>query len=293
MLIVPNRNVGIFVSENTDGGKSLIERLPYLIGMYLQGQNQAAGVTRAPAGTHQDVSGTYLTLRRPYHRTERAFFDLVTASVEETANGDLLVSGLTPDIDRYVPQSDGTFHEAAGPYRIAFRQDSGRLLLLDPTGSEPLERRGFFAGTLWLMVILVLLHIAALAGSIQAVSDLRARRRRARAVAGTELWGIAQRLWDAAPLLWLSGLGLAWIAMMPWLGDLDALVTQYPGVLFPAACWLFLLAAIVTVCGLLFLAATRPRWPRRRWFLTSISALIFVAAAATFLQWGLLGFSGW
>jgi CubicO group peptidase (beta-lactamase class C family) len=289
MLIVPNMNLGIFVSENTDGGKSLIERLPYLIGMYLQGQSQAAGVPRVPAGTHQDVSGTYLTLRRPYHRTERAFFDLVTASVEETANGDLLVSGLTPDIDRYVPQSDGTFHEVAGPYRIAFRQDSGRLLLLDPTGSEPLERRGFFAGTLWLIVILALLHIAALAGSIRALSDLRARRR----VAGAELSGIAQRLWDAAPLLWLSGLGVAWIAMTPWLGDLDALVTKYPGVLFPAACWLFLLAAIVTVCGLLFLAATRPRWPRRRWFFTIISALIFVAAAATFLQWGLLGFSGW
>ncbi|HXP27551.1 MAG TPA: hypothetical protein VN891_17305, partial [Steroidobacteraceae bacterium] len=188
---------------------------------------------------------------------------------------------------------DGTFHEVAGPYRIAFRQDSGRLLLLDPTGSEPLERRGFFAGTLWLLAILVLVHLAALAGSIQAVSDLRARHRRARAVAGTELWGIAQRLWGVAPLLWLSGLVVAWIAMTPWLGDLDALVTQYPGVLFPAACWLFLLAAIVTVCGLLFLAATRPRWPRRRWFLASISALIFVAAAATFLQWGLLGFSGW
>ena len=293
MLIVPNMNLGIFVSENTDGGKSLIERLPYQIGMYLQGQNQAAGVPRVPTGTHQDVSGTYLTLRRPYHRTERAFFDLVTASVEETANGDLLVSGLTADIDRYVPQSDGTFHEVAGPYRIAFRQDSGRLLLLDPTGSEPLERRGFFAGTLWLLAILVLVHLAALAGSIQAVSDLRARHHRARAVAGTELWGIAQRLWDVAPLLWLSGLVVAWIAMTPWLGDLDALVTQYPGVLFPAACWLFLLAAIVTVCGLLFLAATRPRWPRRRWFLTSISALIFIAAAATFLQWGLLGFSGW
>ena len=282
MLIVPTMNLGIFVGENTEGGLSLIERLPYLIGMYLQGQNLPAIVPRVPSRPHPDVTGSYLTLRRPYHRTERAFLDLATASVEEAANGDLLVSGLTPDIDRYAPQSDGTFHELAGPYRIAFRQDSGRLLLLDPTGSEPLEREGFFAGTQWLIVILVLVHIAALAGSIQAVSDLRARDR-----------GTAAALWDVAPLLWLSALVVAWIAVRPWLGNLDALVTQYPGALLPAACWLFFLAAVVTVCGLLFLVATRPRWPRHRWFVTIISALIFVAAAATFPHWGLLGFSGW
>ncbi len=282
MLIVPTMNLGIFVGENTDSGLSLIERLPYLIGTYLLGQNLPAIVSRVPTRSHADVTGTYLTLRRPYHRTERAFLNLATASVQETANGDLLVSGLTPDIDRYAPQSDGTFHEVAGPNRIAFRQDSGRLLLLDPTGSEPLEREGFFAGTQWLMVILMLVHIAALAGSFQAVSDLRARDR-----------GAAAALWDVAPLLWLSGLVAAWIAIMPWLGNLDALVTQYPGVLLPAACWLFFLATVVTVCGLLILAAARPRWPMRRWFLTIISGLIFVAAAATFFHWGLLGFSGW
>jgi hypothetical protein len=154
--------------------------------------------------------------------------------------------------------------------------------LLDPTGSEPLEREGFFAGPPWLFAILVLVHIAALAGSIRAVNDLRARDRPAGAA-----------LWNSAPLLWLSGLVIAWIAIAPWLGDLDALVTTYPGVLLPAACWLFFLAAAATVCGILFLAATRPRWPLRRWFLTLISALIFVVAAATFLHWGLLGFSGW
>jgi hypothetical protein len=155
-------------------------------------------------------------------------------------------------------------------------------LLLDPTGANPLERQGFFAGTPWLLAILVLVHIAALAGSILAVSDLRARER----VAGAALW-------DVAPLLWLSGLVVAWIAITPWLGDVDALVTKYPGVLLPAACWLFFLAAVVTVCVSLFLAATRPRWPWRRWCLTILSALIFLACGATLLHRGLLGFSGW
>jgi len=282
MMIVPTMNLGIFVGENTEGGLSLIERLPYMIGMYLQGQNQPADMPRAPTNAHQDVSGTYLTLRRPYHRTERAFLDLAMTSVEKTANGDLLVSGLTSELDRYALQPDGTFHEITGPNRIAFRQDSGRLLLLDPTGANPLERVGYFASTQWLLAILVLVHIAALAGSIQAVRDLRARDR----VAGAALW-------DVAPLLWLSGLVVAWIAITPWLGDIDALVTKYPGVLLPAACWLFFLAAVVTVGVSIILAVTRPHWPRRRWFLTGLSALVFVASAATFFHWGLLGFTGW
>lgn len=283
MLIVPSMNLGIFVTENTDSGRSLVEPLNYMIGMYLLGQNQLADVPRVPLGAHVDVSGNYLTLRRPYQRTERAFLNLSMASVEEAANGDLLVSGLTPDTARYTPQSDGTFHEVAGPYRIAFREDSGHLLLLDPTGSNPLERVGFFAGTQWLLAILVLLHITALAGSIQAVSHLRGARGR---VAGASLW-------DAAPLLWLSGLGLAWIAITPWLHDLGVLATTYPGVLFPTACWLFLVASVVTVGASVALAVTRPDWPLRRWFLTLLSALIFVAGAATFFHWGLLGFTGW
>src|ERR1035441_6233109 len=101
MLIVPSMNLGIFVTENTDSGRSLVERLTYMIGMYLLGQNQLADVPRVPLGIHLDVSGNYLTLRRPYQRTERAFLDLSMASVEEAANGDLLVSGLTPDMARY------------------------------------------------------------------------------------------------------------------------------------------------------------------------------------------------
>jgi hypothetical protein len=83
-------------------------------------------------------------LRRPYYRTERAFLNLANTSVQETAGGDLLISGLTSDTVRYTPQDGGTYRELDGPNHIAFRREQGRLLLLDPTGAEPLERIGFF-----------------------------------------------------------------------------------------------------------------------------------------------------
>jgi hypothetical protein len=290
MLIVPNLDLGIFVSENTDGGLRLIEQLPYLIGMYLQGQPQRPDVLSATRNdTHIDVAGTYRGLRRPYYRTERAFFDLATTTVEKTADGDLLISGLTPSFEmdapqviRYTPADGGTYRELGGPNRIAFRQEQGRLLLLDPTGSEPLERIGFFAGPQWLLIIVVLTHLAAVWGTIQGVRDLRPRDRLPRVA-----------LWSIVPSLWLGALVLAWISVATWLSDTDGLLTAYPGTLFPTACWLFSLAAIATVGSALFIGATRPPWRTRRWLFTALATLVFVACAATFRYWGLLGFSGW
>jgi hypothetical protein len=283
MLIVPKMDLGIFVGVNTDGGLRLIEQLPYLVGLYLRGQKQRPEIHAAPPnGTGVDVEGTYRALRRSYYRTERAFLDLGTTSVQETADGDLLVSGLTPDTVRYTPEDGGTFREVGGPNRIAFRQEHGHLLLLDPTGSNPLERIGFFAGARWLLIIFVLTHLTAVWGTVRAMCDLHARDRLP--------WGAA---WGIVPCVWLASLVVAWIGVAPWLGDTDALLTKYPGTLFPVACWMFLLAAIVTIGNALLIGSIRPPWRARRWLFTILATLVFVACAATFRYWGLLGFSGW
>jgi hypothetical protein len=69
---------------------------------------------------------------------------------------------------------------------------------------------------------------------------------------------------------------------------------QYPGRLFPIACWIFAAAALVTVIltGTLLLRRP-PDWSWRRWTGVATSAVIFIACAVTFRYWGLLGFSGW
>jgi CubicO group peptidase (beta-lactamase class C family) len=283
MLIVPTMDLGIFVGVNTDSGLRLVEQLPGLVGTYLQGEAQRSEVLPMHSmGGSPHVEGTYRSLRRAYYRTERAFLDLATTSVQKTPNGDLLISGLTPDTVRYTPEGDGTYREVAGLNRIAFRQDEGKLLLLDPTGANPLEKIGFFAGTQWLLIILVLTHLTAGCSTVQAVRDLRARDR----LAGVAVWSIV-------PLLWFAALVVAWIGVAPWLGDRDALLTRYPGTLFPVACWMFFLAAIVTVGVVPFVGWKKPPWRARRWLLTTLATLVFVSCAATFRCWGLLGFSGW
>src|SRR5262249_15932126 len=119
-------------------------------------------------------AGTYRPLRRAYFRTERALLNLLAPSVEATANGDLLVSGLSEAVTRYRPVGHDTYQELTGLGRLTFRQSGHRLVLLDPTGSNPLERIGFWEGPTWILLIFALTHLVALWGSVRLVRYGRA-----------------------------------------------------------------------------------------------------------------------
>jgi hypothetical protein len=94
--------------------------------------------------------------------------------------------------------------------------------------------------------------------------------------------------------LWLIAFVLAWIAIVPWLLDIDALLMQYPGRVFPVACWLFAAATLTTAILTGAVLIARPRtWSWRRWASVAASYAIFGACAVTLRYWGLLGFSGW
>jgi CubicO group peptidase (beta-lactamase class C family) len=287
MIIVPDIGVGLFVGVNTSSGLRLVEQLPYLVGLHLLGQN-APQMAVSNAGLRTDsgsaaLAGTYRPLRRAYFRTERAFLNLLTPSVEATANGDLLVSGLSEDVVRYRPLGHDVYQDITGLGRIAFRQSGRRLMLLDPTGSNPLERISFWAGPTWLLLILALSHLVTIWGSLQ---FLRGGR--------TVLRSALEAGWGILSLTWLVAFVLLWLAVMPWLSDTEVLVMQYPGRLLPLACWLFLVAALGTAALAAAIMVVRPRdWPVRRWVGLCTGLLILGVCAVTFRYWGLLGFAGW
>src|SRR6202022_780733 len=93
--------------------------------------------------------------------------NLLTPTVEATANGDLLVSGLSENVMRYPPLGRGVYQELTGLGRISFRQSGHRLLLLAPTGSNPLERISFWEGPAWLLLIVTFPPLVAVWGSIR------------------------------------------------------------------------------------------------------------------------------
>lgn len=287
MIIVPNLGVGLFVAVNTPSGLRLVEQLPYLVGLHLLGENApqtAVSIAGAPINSASTkFAGTYRPLRRAYSRTERALLNLFAPSVEAAANGELLVSGLSEDVVRYRPLGHDTYQEVTGLGRIAFRQSRHRVVLLDPTGSNPVEQIQFLEGPTWFLLIFALTHVVALWGSIRLVRYGRAALQ-SRLMAA---WGMLSLTWSLAFLM-------TWLAIVPWLSDTEALVMQYPGKLLPVACWLFLLAAIGTAAFAVAIIAVRPRdWPVRRWIGLCAGVLIFTSCALTFRYWGLLGFSGW
>jgi CubicO group peptidase (beta-lactamase class C family) len=66
MLIVPALDLGIFVAANTDGEARLVEQLPYLLGMYLEGRQQRPEILSTPGiGINIDVGGAYRCLASP------------------------------------------------------------------------------------------------------------------------------------------------------------------------------------------------------------------------------------
>jgi CubicO group peptidase (beta-lactamase class C family) len=307
MIIAPDLGLGIFVATNTESGKDLVQRLPSLIGLYLLGDNPPPAADPVPAanpGTeavpdtagqaigdqavdghamNQEVAGNYRPLRRAYFRSERAFLNLKTVNVEPADNGDVVVSGLSDDPSRFAPLQGGVYQALGSAARIQFRRVEGDWLLLNPDGVEPLQRIGFFAGSTWLLLIILLAQAAAVGGSIQLLRDIRNRHSPG-----------AGAVWYIGSALWLSAFVLAWIAIVPWLLDIDALVLHYPGSVFPVACWLFAAAALTTAGLTAALVAVRPRnWSWRRWAGVAASYVIFGACAVTLHNWGLLGFSGW
>jgi len=287
MIIVPDVGLGLFIAVNTPSGLRLVERFPDLVGLHLLGQN-APTTAVSDAGSRGSsesaaFAGTYRPIRRAYFRTERALLNLLAPSVEATVNGDLLVSGLSNDVMRYRPLGRNVYQELTGSGRIEFHQSGRRLMLLDPTGSNPLERISFWEGPTWFLLIFALTHLVAVWGSIRFVRHGRA----ALASKITSGWGILS-------LTWLAALVLTWLAIAPWLSDTDELVMQYPGKLFPLACWLFLICASATLILIMAIFVVRPRgWPVLRWIGVCAGLLTFACCVVTFHYWGLLGFWGW
>jgi CubicO group peptidase (beta-lactamase class C family) len=288
MIIAPDLGLGIFVATNTESGKDFVLSLPTLIGLHLLGDDPPPAASPASTASQAttaspEIQGHYRPLRRAYFRTERAFLNLKEVNVEWAGNGEIIVSGLSDDPTRYAPVQDGLYQELGSNNRIEFRHWNGDWLLLNPDGVEPLQRIGFFAGSTWLLVIVLLAQVAAVGGSLQFLRQFRAR--------GVPKSGAA---WDVSAIIWLLAFVLTWISIAPWLLDIEALVIEYPGRWFPMACWLFAAAALTTAVLFVALLAARPQtWSWVRWAGVATSYFIFIACAATLRYWGVLGFSGW
>jgi len=284
MEIYPDEGVAIFISVNTPTGKPLLKALPSALLDAFFGAAPAAPPRLADAAAEAaKVAGTYRTLGLPSYRSERPLLRFLTAfEVTALADGDILVNGL----NCYRPIGDGVFIANDSAERIAFHQRDGRMRFFDAESILPADRIGYFEQNRWLQLIFAVAALAAAGSVAAAVGRLISGDRRGRA---------ASLVLDGLAVIWLAAGALLIVAVRPWLEDPNSAIFTYPGVLYPAACWSLLVAALATpAAAALAFGPLRPvDWSRWLWLRSAGTLLVFAALGLTLLDWGLLGYRDW
>jgi CubicO group peptidase (beta-lactamase class C family) len=292
MIVCPDLGIGVFLAFNTPSGFSLHFHLPgRIVGHFLGGELAKPVYGPDAPAEAAALAGTYLGLRRPFHRTERGLMALgARRRLRATPEGDLLAPGFFGEPEqRLLPLGGGRYRTEDGLVEFAVREVNGRLRAFDSLGVMPADRPAFLDGPDALLAAGALGQLAALVGALAFLRGLVSRRAAALPGRGASL------ALDGAAFVWMGASVPFWLAMLRGLRNPSAVAYDYPGALLPAACNGFLVAALVTGAALAAVAFfLRPTgWSRLRWTRHGAAVVCFAACALAFGYWGLLGFSGW
>jgi CubicO group peptidase (beta-lactamase class C family) len=291
LVTVPDLNLGVFVTTNTDTGPELVTQLPQAI----VGRFYVAPPISPRPGVPSLVderavyTGTYLDDRRPYHGLEKFVFTLISqARIAVTRDGRLLTPG-GGGAQAWVPNGPaGHFQRVDGPETTAFDIQNGKAVRwYTPSGVTAFDRIGplYQAPVLGLMAALTALaSIATLVGL--AVRDTRESRQ-------TPSQARASLVQTTISLLWL----VAMASFAVWAAggsDVGKIMYGWPGpwVLMASAC--ALVAALLTVLALVLTPVVwrggrrLESWTIGRKLRFTLTTLIFAAFSLQLLVWGAL-----
>ncbi|HEX4198198.1 MAG TPA: serine hydrolase domain-containing protein [Caulobacteraceae bacterium] len=291
MVTVPDLNLGVFVTTNTNTGVGLVTLLPQeIVGRFYA---PPPAFPRAGVPSLFDdravYAGTYLDDRRPYHGLGKFVFTLIgQAQIAVTRDGRLLTPSAGGE-QAWIPDgAAGQFQRVDGPGRTAFEIKNGKAVRWYPaSGVTALDRVGplYQAPVLGLMAALALLaSLATLIGL--AVRDTRESRQ-------TPTQARASLVQTTISLLWLVAMACfaAWAAGA---GDVGRIMYGWPGplVLIASAC--ALVAALLTLLVLVMTPVVwrggrrLDSWTIGRKLRFTLTTLIFAAFSLQLLLWGAL-----
>jgi len=292
MVMVPELDLGIFVSANTATGRPLVMRLPELIvGRYFAenwGQG-AQGDEFVPERALADFAGTYMSLRRPYTTVEAPFLAAsALTSVAEGEDGFLIVEMPGAEPRRFFPIAPLTFRETGAAAMLAFREnEAGEVThLIDPLGIAWAERIGAFAHPATLGVAL---NLAVLASIGAAVGGWLRRRRE---IVQSSWEARAGKLMPVLAGLWLLFIGLLTAASLQLAKAGSAAIFSFPSGLLVTA---LALGLLLTLLGLAAAVSLWPVWRRGSWPLWrrvrhTAFVLVSLFALLMLVKWNLIGF---
>jgi hypothetical protein len=293
MVVVPDLNLGIFVSTNTDTGRPLVSRLPDRV----VGHFYAAPEPFPRPGSPELVqragafAGYYLTTRRAYSGLE-GFVDQLNggATVDVTHDGRLVTSD-GGGVKTWTPEGpidDARFIATQGDERLAFDvADSGAHAFHVASGTQVFERARMWRQPL----TLTLLTALAAAAALTTLAGVVVRNRRE--FRENQIQSRASLVQTIQAVLWLSTLALfgLWTSKS---GDAAQLMYRWPGALIIIASACALVAAALTIATLIAIPAIWrggrrvDSWtPLRKAFFT-VTVLIYVAFSVDLALWGAL-----
>lgn len=294
MVVIPNLNLGVFISTNTETGDRLSQRLPRLVIQQFYLPPEPLPRKGSPALTENRglYEGYYVGTRRAYRGLE-GFVGLLRGGVEVnvTSDGVLVTQRMGGDSRTWVPEGEATggqFISTKGDERMVFdvREGSAKRLF-SASGSQTFERAGFWKHPNTLMVLAVLTALAA-ATTIAGVF-LRNRRE----FRETNVQRQASLIQTSQGALWLAAIGLfsIWAAGT---GDVAKVIYGWPGPWLVIASACVLLAAALTLASLILLPAIWrggrrvDSWTPLRKAAFSYTTLLYAAFAVTLGFWGAL-----
>lgn len=291
MVVVPDLNLGVFISTNTETGEALAQRLPERLVQQFYAPPRPFPRAGSPdlVRARDAFEGRYVSSRRAYGGLEQAV-GLVNGgvSVSVTADGKLLTQAID-GARLWVPEGDpatGRFISATGPQHLVFRMADGRAQSYQlASGAAVYERVGF-----WLRpnALAVMAALTALAAAATLAGVILRNRREFRE---NSMQSRASLVQNTQAALWLVALGLFAVWGLGT-GDRAAVLYSWPGpfLVIGSAC-----ALVAGALTLVTLALTPAVWrggrrvdswsPLRKLFFT-MTNLVYAAFTLMLGAWG-------
>jgi CubicO group peptidase (beta-lactamase class C family) len=293
MVVVPDLNLGMFISTNTDTGRPLANRFPDRIVQHFYAAPDVFPRPGSPdlAQRASAFAGYYLTTRRAYSGLE-GFVDQLTggASVAVTHDGKLVTAG-EGGVRTWVPEGppdDGRFIASQGSERLAFDMaDGGARAFHVANGTEVMQRMPFWRQPRALAILTALAAAAALATLAGVVVRNRREFRE------NQIQTRASLVQNIQAVLWLVALALfgLWAAKS---GDVAQIMYRWPGALMIMASACALVAAGLTITTFVAMPSIWrggrrvDSWTHLRKAFFSVTVLIYAAFSVDLALWGAL-----
>jgi CubicO group peptidase (beta-lactamase class C family) len=290
MVTIPELNLGVFVTTNTDTGPFLTTTLAErIVGQfYAPPQDLPRPGVPALADQRGVYAGTYLTTRRPYSGLEKFIFMIIgQTKISVTEDGRLLTGNGT-----WVPDGpEGHFHQADGPLTTAFALQNGRAVRwFPPSGAVAFDR----VGPLYQIPTLIAVTALALLAAIATLVGIFTRDRRESRQ--TPMQGRAGLVQTTIAVLWLIAavLTAAWASGA---SDMGRVMYRWPGPLLILASACALTGALLTLLTIVMAPSvwrggrrvdSWTAWRKLRFTMTTV---IFAAFSLMLGLWG--GLAPW